>query len=534
MLLNTFKGTGVSYVNLTRSQVVRTIQRWPGRGQNNETKVPTVLCYPRGSSRASSWGFVSESELESIGGDKEYVDWFKNFLDDKVLRAAQKKAPEHCPRSMSDVEKWYVDYMSHLYQHIKSKLGSIAELPSDKTWESSTIEFIFSVPTTWLPHTVERFRALLVRAGYNRYPRHSIAVGFTEAEAAAVCTSIDAPGLFQKDESILVCDAGGGTTDLTLLKIAEMAGSAITLTQLDVVRGRWIGSVNIDVAFEELMASRLKEADRVQPLGIDPDAAALLLMKRKDFQNAKCDFGSPDDPPLFSLPVPGVHPSYVNEPLNISQASIRFSADDLRDLFDEQVRLLLDTIDRQIINFQNRFPSENLTHLVISGGLGNSPYVQSCIKSRYANGASNLPAATNIQIHVASDPQLVVSRGIILDRMRKLTAGKAVLGWRCCRASYGIVAKEVYRRKNPNHADLPRVRDEVNGKEYIENVVAWLIKKGEPVNVDTPIAHHFCRIMPLSDATRIFPTRLAVSYVNTENIPYRMNESKNLCRYEEI
>lgn len=87
----------------------------------------------------------------------------------------------------------YYDYFAYLYQYIESKLQM--ELPL--RWDDARIEFIFSVPTTWAPHpTVERFRSVIKKAGFGRSPNHKSIIGLTEAEAAAVHMSREAPAIF--------------------------------------------------------------------------------------------------------------------------------------------------------------------------------------------------------------------------------------------------------------------------------------------------------------------------------------------------
>jgi len=68
-------GTGVSYANLSiGSETVRWVQKLPGRFQANENKVPTVVVYPKGNDEPSSWGFLSETAVETTSEDKEYKE----------------------------------------------------------------------------------------------------------------------------------------------------------------------------------------------------------------------------------------------------------------------------------------------------------------------------------------------------------------------------------------------------------------------------------------------------------------------------
>ena len=89
---------------------------------------------------------------------------------------------------------WYEDYLRLLYRHLEFKLASELQGTS---WQRATVEFLFGVPTTWGPPVVESFRSIILRAGFEGWPGHSVTIGLTEAEAAAVHTSIEASGIFQ-------------------------------------------------------------------------------------------------------------------------------------------------------------------------------------------------------------------------------------------------------------------------------------------------------------------------------------------------
>lgn len=186
---------GVSYVNLSiGSEAVKWIQKWPGRSQANENKVPTIIVYPNGQFRPSSWGYLSETTAEQYAEDKDYKDWFKTFLDPVRLEQKQAEDPIYSPRTIEEVERWYEDYLKLLYKHIEHKLSS--ELAGQQ-WHNAKIEFIFSVPTTWPPAVVERYRSTVENAGFAQCRNHCLIIGLTEAEAAAVYTALEAPGIFK-------------------------------------------------------------------------------------------------------------------------------------------------------------------------------------------------------------------------------------------------------------------------------------------------------------------------------------------------
>lgn len=112
--------------------------------------------------------------------------------------------------------------------------------------------------------------------------------------------------------------------------------------------------------------------------------------------------------------------------------------------------------------------------LILSGGLGSSAYVRDCLQQDLETNPH--PSATQIKIISAADPQLVVVRGLLLDRLQKLDSGrKPVLATRKARASYGIMCKMKY---NPEiHFQEELKKDPLDGELYAMSQIDWLIKK---------------------------------------------------------
>ncbi|KAH7130789.1 hypothetical protein B0J11DRAFT_613356 [Dendryphion nanum] len=542
--------TGVAFCNVsTGSDVVRHIQRWPGRTQANENKVPTLLVYSQNSPTPSSWGFLAETAQEQSGAGHESREWFKIMLDDDLLQQMRQNAndPSKVPQ-INEVEKWYTDYFFLLYRTIEARLKG--ELAS--RWEDANIEFIFSVPTTWRPPTVERFRKIISRAGFESAPGHTSLIGLTEAEAAAVHTARNSPAIFKaskilpthENDVLLVCDVGGGTTDLSVFRVTNtnaFAGS-LSLAQIDVVFGATIGAAQLDSLFEASVLERLQYADRMLPMGLsDLSQAAWEMRISKEYQNAKCDYGSEEslaDTDTFTVSVPQLDRSYVNEQCGIAGGDMQFRRDDLRTFFDTQLAKLFDMIDKQLIRLQQKAPNEQVAQMVLSGGLGNSAYVRDSLRSRYGYGNAAHPNGRNMQIRVAPDPQLVVCKGNVADRVQKLKSGQSVLGWRCCRASYGTLCKVLYNPQNPVHIGLKTEQDPFDGRVYVMDCIDWLIKKGEPVSSDAPKVANFNRKCPPASSfapnpPRIFPTAIICSEVDRDFLPITMNSScRSICKVE--
>jgi hypothetical protein len=501
--------------------------------QANENKVPTILSYSRSARKLSKWGFEAESQVERDNPDREPVDWFKVLLDEQRFKLMKDHDyAQSLPANQDEVELYFVDYLSSLYKHIEHKLTP--ELPMGKNWSTALIEFIFSVPTTWQPQpTVERFRAICARAGFSQHRTHSLAIGLTEAEAAAVHTSIEAPGLFKEGDILLVCDIGGGTTDLSVLRVKSASldlSTTIQLEQMDVVQGQTIGSAKIDEAFEKLALERLQLANSTYPLPGNASDIAWKMMKSTAFQNAKCDFGSLDDAPIFAVPTPGLDVSYRNDAALITHGVMQFARADMQGLFDKQIVGLYEMIDRQITRFRVAHPSNVISHLVLSGGLGNSAYVQDRLKAKYSfktGSTANILSADLIQVHVAPEPQLAVCKGIIADRISVLSRGHGILPWRCARASYGLICKVKYNPSDLKHRGLRPVADPYTGELFIPSTVEWFIKKGEAVNSSTPIIRPFTRKVP-PGGMREFRSAIIISHEDAQSLPYQLGDKAKM------
>ncbi|KAI8933611.1 hypothetical protein NX059_009339 [Plenodomus lindquistii] len=524
--------TGVAYCNVaTGSDTVRHIQRWPGRMQANENKVPSLLIYPDNSTTPSSWGFLAETAQEASGVGHESREWFKIMLDEELLEQGRKSAndPSKVPQ-IHEVEKYYTDYFQFLYRSIEARLkGEVAS-----RWGDARIEFIFSVPTTWKPvPTVERFRRIISAAGFGSSPSHEASIGLTEAEAAAVHTARSMPDIFKENEILF---------DLSIFRVKNTFGGSLNLEQIDVVFGAHIGAAQLDSLYENMVSERLQHANTMAAMGlVDISHAAWEMRISKEYQNAKCDYGSEEsmaDTETFAVRVPKLDRGYENRQFGVSGGDMHFRRDDLKGFFDTQIAKLFEMIDKQLVRIQHKHPAQEVAHLVLSGGLGNSAYVQSCLHNRYASQNSVHPNARNLQIRIAPDPQLVVCKGNVADRVQKLRTGQSVLGWRCCRASYGTMCKVLHEPENPAHFGLRIEQDALDKKMYVMDCIDWFIKQSEPVSSDSSIVRNFNRKCPQATTAnptppRVFPTEIICSEIDKSQLPLVMNAScRSICRVD--
>ena len=262
------------------------MQDWPGKRAEPLNKTPTIILYEPSIPGVKDWGYTCQYSE----GKKE---WFKQLLDPdklRVFRAGDDSLPD-----LAEVRKWYRDYMACLYNHLSTTIQA-----KTGKWDGKQVEFVFSLPSTFTtPSLSQDLRTLIIQAGFCKGGKeHSVSFGLTEPEASAVYTIKDSAVDFRIGDVMLVCDAGGGTTDVAILESVGDLDGVPELKELVVVEGQDIGSTNIDLAFERMVEERLNKTS----LDLD-DRTAWTMMHEPDFIGWKCTFGQEENELIETFPV---------------------------------------------------------------------------------------------------------------------------------------------------------------------------------------------------------------------------------------
>ncbi|KAL2286384.1 hypothetical protein FJTKL_07147 [Diaporthe vaccinii] len=505
---------------------IQVIYNWPGCSTRNEQKVHTCLVYGR-DERPTSWGFICEDDDEFEMKRREF---FKIFLDKMNLLEAQIKGLQGAPESVAQAQKFVTDYLSEVYVHVKSTIEHQTGIGPFTGWKDLAVEFLFSVPTTWRSfEIINTFKEAIKNAGFGTEgPRHATTVNLTESEAAAVATIKSTAIDFEKDDIFLSVDAGGGTTDFALMQVVETREPFPTLKQLTQVDGVGIGSTLIDRAFLDLVE------DRVFPFSelveqLPPDCIEKLVRGDK-FRTAKHKFGERVyNAAVYKLPMEGVGYNFYHEGAGIESGRFLLTREDMQSIFDPHINSMLKKIREQLDFVRVKaFGNPQVRFLILSGGLGSSAYVRDRLQEDLKLNPH--PNAVHINIVQAHDPQLVVVKGLILDRLQKLESGdKPVLATRKARASYGVMCKMKY---NPAiHFQEELKTDPLDGQVYAMSQIDWLIRKGDDIDPNVPIISIFNQKIAKGSTVRHWDSVIVISHSEREFLPVSMKDSgaKQLC-----
>ncbi|KAH0556552.1 hypothetical protein GP486_005589 [Trichoglossum hirsutum] len=484
------------------------IQEWPGTGSRTITnKVPTTLAYKAGYGRPRSWGFECPS-FENLGGGIGIIELFKFWLDPEVLRAHITAESKDAPEDI-DVKKWFTDFLSALHKHIVAHL----ELPYWRVSRHSTkIEYIFGLPTMWggRKEPIDDFKEIVKNAGFITSENCSVTFRLTEAEASAVYTAKSLKRKYKKGDTIIVCDAGGGTTDICALQVEHMEGEVINLLLLDEPTVLYVGSVQIDEAFKKHAEKCLNNIRLRKLIPELPEYVTHTMAKGTEFQTMKINY------PEYSYPVARI-------PVPTTEARVDVTPDELKTMFDEQIGEILKHIDQRVLSLRQNKPelkslfgsytSFSLVALVPPGmskqRLGNIigtkafqyyflPIRRNC----------TFPAPFLILANRSHSP-LAVCKGLVIDSTQRLCNGISAIPIRPYWVSYGILCSEPYDKNMP--AEQRYATSRLDGEKYAINRIHWFIRYGEAAKEDEPIICKYFRMVSADDQRETWRSKVVKS-----------------------
>ncbi|KAI4241365.1 MAG: hypothetical protein LQ352_007465 [Teloschistes flavicans] len=524
----TYTGVAFYVPDKTDPERAKLIQKWPGKEDKTENKVPTSLIYH--DDKLQSWGFLCDDPDQPDHPDPKRKQYFKLWLDRNHLRTVYPESDAGV--SHEDVQRWFTDFLKKLYKYIKE---IFLNGPYAEQWKGR-VDFVFSVPTTWKSrNVVSTFKECIQKAGFKNRKNHTVSIGLTEAEAAAIYTFRSKALSIKSKDMILVCDAGGGTTDAAILEVVGHHHTTPQLKQCGPDFGKPVGSVNIDNAFAALVQKRLEKAESSMAsiAGGSPEWAQKTAwqMSQDRFQYHKCAFGTAEGThEKFRMKIPDF-PTSPNFPdACIENRHMTFTRQNMCNMFDEQLKGIYSILDNQLTHLKREKPSKQVDYLILSGGLGSSVYVKNKLTERYVANKSRHSNIKHLQIYTADDPQIAVVQGLVLNEAQHHETGSAALKSRVSPASYGVLCKQPYNEDK--HLGLEIEKDDLDGKLYAIDVIHWFVKKGDPVSEDNPISYDFKRkLSPQTNLRRDhWKSTVVISWKDRAFLPKALgDEAAQLC-----
>ncbi|QIW94963.1 hypothetical protein AMS68_000481 [Peltaster fructicola] len=481
------------------------LNKWPSaNGLERADKVATRVGYSKDTDTLVNWGFESSFDDRAINVREQ----FKLTLDEEWV--------DDRGYTYDQARQWYHDYLRCLYGEIERFFD--IHIPR---WRELNVEYNFSAPTTWRsPAMVSVIENMIKTSGYTSTPRQTMRMSLTEAEAAAIDAAVVN---YNIGDIFLICDAGGGTTDVNLLRVKSTEGK-IELEPLDCVEGKSNGSTLIDFHMTQHIRARLELIQ--DKLDGDLDSIVHDMLQGK-YMTLKHSFPAPRVE-KFWLDVKGLAGAQTFEEAGIKDSRMSIDRDTLKEMFDIQVAEIFELIDDRFYHLARTSPDAKVSYVILSGGLGSSPYLHEELKRRYEMNFGFRSSNTAItRIMKVPEPQLAVVKGLVRERTQQLgntlSAGQEVFQTRRCRNSYGMVVRVPYTEAL--HRGLPVTVDPNDGGQWVDHMVDWFIKQGEEVDVEQGIRREYGATMSEAECSQQRQARIVMSREPADQLPRLKTQS---------
>ena len=284
---------------------------------------------------------------------------------------------------------------------------------------------------------------------------------------------------------ILVCDVGGGTTDLTLIEARRSASGDLSLERVAVGRHLLLGGDNIDLALAHRCEQKLlgAQGERLDPLRF----SRLLLACR----GAKEALLGPAAPEIAPIRVASLGSSLVGGML--STELTRSEVEAL--LFDGFLPLIARSeaapkaraglvafglpyerdpaISRHILQFLERHAADGVDALLLNGGLFHAAGAASRVRELVGNWGERA-----VTLLPYPDPDLSVARGAVAYGRSLAGQGLRIAGG-TARAFYVAVDERAERRAL---CVVPKGARE--GERHVARTEGLWLRVGEPVQLE--------------------------------------------------
>lgn len=148
---------------------------------------------------------------------------------------------------------------------------------------------------------------------------------------------------------------------------------------LDAVEGEPVGSTLIDYR----MGQHIKERLELIKDHLEGDVTFLAdEMLTGRFQTIKHSFPNPIVE-QFHLDIKGLAGSHTFPEAGITNSRMAIDRKVLKDIFDQQLNKIFALVDDRLLAVEAAFPHAQVSYIILSGGLGSSPYLYDEIKRRY-------------------------------------------------------------------------------------------------------------------------------------------------------
>ncbi|KAK6329778.1 hypothetical protein TWF730_006077 [Orbilia blumenaviensis] len=459
---------------------IRDYTEWPSNTVTGHTqtglKTPSRIAYAEDNKISKNrWGY-------EVGAGLKQYSWMKLHLD-KEADPTDFDDPDLSEeitkgiialgesRSAEDITS---DYLKELYVHL---MGVLEKKYTKPVLQVTSIKFWLTKPAIWSDKAEVKTLRAAKKAGFGSRPGDEICL-ILEPEAAALATITGLSREFKTaakpGDSIIVCDCGGGTVDLTGYVIAEKNQRLVLHETCPAIGGK-CGGTAVDRNLRKWMSRRYGESFDSLPEEFKGPGSEFM----QGFEWNKRKFGTPDDFDDMILGMDDVDPD--DEYYDESWEKLAITNEVMRELFEPVIQKIIDLVQTQIDRVR-KLRKKPVNKLFLVGGFGDSAYLQQRLASylRPQNIIVNFPGNKSWG---------AVAKGAVVRGLEMAT-----IDTRRCRTSYGTEIIRPFREGIDQEEDSfihPFLGKVASG--YMQ----WCVLKGTEITNDTSITLGFQTVIEI-------------------------------------
>ncbi|RSL72501.1 hypothetical protein CEP51_011897 [Fusarium floridanum] len=467
--------SGVAWAYSREPDVMEIVTSWDAEFHHcsDVEKAPTQLWYDDNDDAA--WGY-------SIPADKDALKWFKLLLlkeDDLPADVAKSEQLANARRLQEGAKTKPIEiiacFLGKLWDHaIESmKRGIGAELLS-----MSKFHVVITLPAIWPPYAQKLMKQAASLSGIldARSCGDTTLRFVSEPEAAALATIKDLSkrSTIKPGDTIVICDAGGGTVDL----ISYVIESAEPFT---VQTGALCGGVFLDENFINLIKSKVPKGSWEQ----------VSTAQEKRFLNdgwehgIKPQFANQDRLWLVDLP-----DACKDTPSRRAKRrrALELSSEEILSVFEPIADKIVSLVRRQSDAIEKKYHKQP-KHIILVGGFGRSRYLFTRLQAEFKTTQSTVLQSQG------SKPWTAICRGAVVHELSKQNLSPYLgvrVAARIARMSYGIIHGEPFDASR--HLQVDKKWCEVEQMYMSYSQMTWFLKEGDDITTKHPVRHSFYQL----------------------------------------
>jgi len=385
--------------------------------------------------------------------------------------------PDYTPKKPELV---VLDYMKKIFEQVWKYLGQY----NQDLLLSLPVDIVITHPVVWSYKAKNATYRAVTLAGFNRdtFPELENIKMLAEPEAAAVYTARylkeEEPNktVLEKNDTFVLCDAGGGTVDVVTFQVVETEPT-LELQQIGEPHSRKCGSVFIDGEFKMWLRDSVLGPDDYEKLEpntkkrIKPHSTTGRKMRdiMKVFIEHKRAFTGNEEPDhLFTIELPTEFGD-LNMDGCVEEGLLTLDYDMMVWLFETCVDDIVALVKTQSKEVMDKYDDQGVARIktiLMIGGFGESIYLQSVIRHEMD--------LNYITVHRPATSWSAVVRGAALYGIDKTRLKNYVKTERY--PDFYAVAQDMEEIQGTG---LAQYQDQITGKTMGKNRLTWIVHRGD-------------------------------------------------------